>query len=713
MPRSFFSLAALLYAACLHSAAAGAANLNVLVDRTWIKVDSPNFSVITEQSEETARQVVNDLEALRYFKIEVLGLKPLPSEKPLSILAIGSQAAFGQLELPEGVVGRFSIGLFGYSALANIHNYRGESTTDSSARATLLHEYHHFLGHLTEQTVAYPKWIEEGMADYWSTFNVDGNKVRLGDRVTNGAGWGREGGLYSNRGRPQIDTKKLFNTVDAPIKTPDRTEAQSAGRFYSSAYFAVHYFNSTQLLRTSLASYIKMINLGYRQDRAAELAFNRSYAELDKAILQYAKDSISVRIMSANDDAFEFPRIEPTLTRLDAPALYASLAQILIFHPIERQAMTDLLVKNRELNPHDADANFLPLLLGATKGHAAILALEKRFPGYPALLTYQGDLLRQHAENLMGTGAAGWLPFIHQARDYYRRAITADPGYPRPYDGLGRVYRDMPAGEPLQEAVVGFDTASIYTRDAETFSNLAATYLRMNKPMDALPALRSALAFSKPPLQNTDALLLDNLELLNDLRQAATASSDGLVFNGGTQYIGPLSNNLPDGKGKLIRRNGSYYEGNFVQGLPSGIGKLVSDHGLAYQGEFERGFARGKGELKYAAGAPVISYKGQVDYMKARGKGVMVQAEGRYEGDLEDGRPHGLGEFVAANQALALRGKWIRGGFDWPAADGVIFTGPISADGLRHGKGLCRQVAPDSPPVPCEFSAGVRKPVPG
>lgn len=706
MLRSLPALRALLCATCLFGVTgATGADLDGLAKLSWLKVDSAHFSVITDQPEATARQVVSDLEALRYFKVEVLGVRPLAVPQPLTILALG-ESGFAKLGFPKSWGGVFALNANGYVAVANIGDYQGESKRNSQARANLLHEYHHFLVRLTEETSFYPRWLDEGLADYWSTFNVDGSNVRLGDRVADG-GYGREIGLVGKTGQAWIDTRELMNTAELPMRSFYSSDLDVVGRFYSSAYFAVHYFNSTPELRAMFDRYLRLINLGYRQDRAVELAFKKSYAELDSDILKYARSGISVRVMSSTKEVFQFPKIDPSVTRLDTAAMIAALAHVLPNFGIERPALRELLIRNRQLHPQDADANILPLLTGAAIDQYGG-ALEKRFPNHPALLTYQGEMLRRRAEFRIEAGVDGALPLLKQARDYFRRAITADPGYPAAYLALGGVYRYMPAGEPLEEAVVGFDTGSIYTRSPTTFANLAGVYLRMNKPLAALPALRNEVAFGGAELKNTDALLLDNLELLNDLNQSAKASADGLDYPGGTHYAGPVSNGKPDGNGKATRLNGSYYEGSFVQGLPEGVGKLVSDRGFVYLGEFERGLARGQGEITYPAGGAVLSYKGQVEYMKPSGKGVQLTAEGRYEGQFEHGRREGQGEYTTSAKAVTLRGRWVDDGFEWPPENGIVFIGPVSAKGLRDGVGVCRSTGAAGEPEACEFKNGAR-----
>ncbi|CAN7722256.1 hypothetical protein LJR289_006004 [Pseudoduganella sp. LjRoot289] len=700
---SRLSLCALLCAACLLSSAA-AADLDALAKRSWLKVDSPHFSIITEQPEDVARQVISDLEAFRYFRVQLGGIKPLNVSKPLPMLAAGDDA-FGELGLPPMWAGVFNLNLQGYSAMANIGNYRDGSKTDNWARTVLLHEYSHFLLRLTEQTFAYTRWVDEGLADYWATFNVEGPVIRLGDRVTSTNGGSRDYGLYNHFGRVAADTEKVFNTVDLAVDGRGRTDEFNTERFYSSAYFAVHYFNSSEALRASLGKYLALINRGYRQDRAAAMAFQRSYGKLDQDIAKYATRDLATQMLTAQKGSFGFPTISPTVTRLDTPALYSQLARVLPNFKTLHKDIPKLLSRNRQLNPDDGDANVLPLLSGL-EGGAAAADLERRFPKHPKLLAWRGDTLRRQAEYMNDRGDDGWLPVAYQARDYYRKAIAIDADYPAPYNGLGLIYRLLPASEPLQEALAGFDTASIYTREPETFKQLAGVFIRMGRPMEALAALRSAVAFNKPSLLGPEVLLLDNLELLTELAGGAKATGAGLEYPGGTLYTGPVSSGKPEGTGKMALPNGSYYEGPFVQGLPHGRGKLASDSGLTYLGEFERGFARGQGEVSYPAGNETVSYKGQVEYMQPSGKGELVTQAGRYVGEFKDGGMHGAGEFTAAKKPVTLSGTWRRGGIEWAAENGLVFRGPANDSGLRHGQGSCRGTDARQIPAPCEFKDG-------
>ncbi|MFL6658530.1 MAG: hypothetical protein ACJ8GW_10690 [Massilia sp.] len=686
-----------------------AVDVEFVADRRWIRVDSPHFSVVTEQSEETARHLIDDLESMRTFNIAVKGVRVLRDAKPLTVLAIGSNMAFRSLGLPPDWGGVFTLNRQGYIAIANINGYVGKPGAGSWARTALLHEYHHFLIRLTAETLEYPMWYDEGMADYGASIRVEGDQVRLGERPDM---FGRDAGMFNSLGMIDVGTKDLFHTRSLPYTSRDSSDELAIRRFYARSYYVVHYFNSTPALRAELAEYLRLINLGWQQDRAVALAFKRSYKELDSDIEHYLLGKLVLQVFTLDKGGLQMGKIEAKVSAMKLPEVYAVLAASLPrIGALDNKAMQALLARNVELNPDSADAAVEQLIHGDPAQFAPLAdALEKRFPKHAALLAYQGDRALHRAMLLYAGAMPGWEPLLVQARAYYRSALAIDPSLPAAYLGLGMVYDiGMAQGEPLQEGIVGFDSASIYVRRASSFSALARLYMRANSPADALQALRAAAAFSGPGTPERSVLLRENLEMLNDLgHEAATADADGLRFANGSRYVGALVANHPEGQGRLTRPNGSYYEGAFHAGLPHGAGRLVSDAGLTYEGAFDKGMARGQGKLSDLAGLAVVSYEGGFEQGRFSGAGTMVTKEGRYEGVFEEGDLQGPAVFVSAEGALTLRGNWHKGAYQWPENDQVRFVGGINAAGLRHGNGVCLSLASPGDPVGCEFKNGKR-----
>ena len=684
----------LALAAALYSIPAFGADIDALFRVNWVQAETKHFRVVTDQKVELARLMVNDLEHMRHFSSRALGVDALEGIAPLTVLAIDDPDLYKKLGLSENSAGVFFTSMRGFAAVAKVRGYIGDGDTQTFARSVMLHEYHHFLVRMTQLTVAYPMWCDEGMAEYFSTFSYDNASVTVGkiDELDN-----RISGLYHASGSMHIDSGKLFNTTKLDYATTNWSNRIELHAFYARAGFVIHYFNSSPELRAQLAHYLRLYNLGIGQDRAAQLAFKRSYAELDKDIARYLVRNLSTRVFKATDGPFKFPPVDIKVEALDRPRVAAALAAVLPHMVVPGEAIAAVLARNLQLNPDSAQAN-VDALRFAPKGYseAATLALSERFPDNAQLLVMLADWTRGHAEALRASGLPGWQERLLKARDQFRRAAKLDPTYPAAYYGLGRVYLSLPDSEPLDEGIAGFDTASIYSPRPDIFRGLATLALRAKHPDEARTALRQAVTFSEPGSYSEDALLLDNLELLKDLNNAEpTPTPDGLVYKSGARYVGQLRGLKPDGAGKLERINGSYIEGIFRDGLPL-TGKLVSERGGEYEGQFSAGVAGGQGALRYPKGAPATSYVGGIALGKPSGRGVLTGPSGRYEGDFLSGDAHGEGNFTPAAKSVAMRGQWLYGRYVWPVSDGEVFVGEIDAKGEASGAGYCHGAAANS-----------------
>ena len=685
-------LSTLILALC--SLPAFGADIDALYRTSWVQAESKHFRVVTDESTETASRMVADLERMRHFSLRALGVDALETVKPLTVLAMGDAKFFVKVGLSENYGGLFTSSLRGHAAIANVRGYIGDSDIPTTARATLLHEYHHFLVRMTQQTVAYPLWCTEGMAEYFSTMRYNNTSVSVGDLE----GFEhRSRGLFGATGSISVDTAKLFNTTKLDFLATDRSNKKELSKFYSRASFVIHYFNSSPELRAQLAHYVRLYNLGIGQDRAARLAFKRSYDDLDSQITHYVLKRMSARVFTTTEGPFMFPPVEIRAGALDQPRVAAALAFVLTRVAVPRDTIDAVVAKNLQYNPTSADAN-IDQLIFSPKGYngAALVALSQRFPDNAQVSAMLGEAILGNAEGLRASGLPGWQALLLQARDRFRLAVKADPAYPATYSGLGRVYLSLPDSEPLEEGIVGFDTASIYLRTPAIFRGLATLALRSNHPADGLTSLRHAVIFAGDGGYSEDALLLDNLALLNDLRNATpTPTPDGLAYKNGSRYVGRVNGLKPDGSGKLERLNGSYFEGTFDEGLPL-TGKLVSERGGEYEGQFSAGMASGQGALRYPRDAAATSYVGGVALGKPSGRGVLAGRSGRYEGEFLNGEPHGEGSFTPAAKPVAMRGKWLYGRYVWPAADGEVFVGAIDANGQASGAGYCYAAATNS-----------------
>jgi tetratricopeptide (TPR) repeat protein len=596
--------------------------------------------------------------------------------------------SFATLGLPRNLGGVFTLSRNGYAALAKIDQYAKTSDESDVSRATILHEYHHFLMHYSPETTSYPTWYDEGMSEYWSSLVIQDGMAWFGHPVEFS---GREALLRDQSGSIRFDTKWLFSS---PKLKFDETRSSNfeTGRFYAQSNYAIHYFNSSPELRRQLAHYLRLHNMGLSQEQAVRIAFKKTYAELDSDLRIYVERRLTARGFSTGKDGLDLPQVPIKVTKLDQAATYYVLADVVPrFGQADHDVTKELIETNIKLHPDDARANALAIAYNTFGDMDTRLpALLQRFPNDARLLALRAESLRNAAVSMRETGAPGWEPLALEARTLYRHAIKTDPDLPLAYLGLGYLYTLLPENEPVQEGIAGLDTAVIYESGPWSFSALARFYLRDKQWRNALQSMRSAVAFDIRGRYSSVPLQMENLELIVDMDSGATPDGKGLRYKSGAVYEGTLADGKPHGKGKWLRPNGSYYEGDFVQGLPSGHGKLVSERGGVYEGEFVAGMMRGTGHMTYPTTGKWMSYEGAVKDGLPEGAGALVTKDGRLEATFLHGQAEGNGTFVPAHGGAPIQGKWIDGDYQWPAADNIVFTGGIDANGRRYGRGWCQ-----------------------
>lgn len=672
---------------------ARAGNLERLTEGKWIHATSKNFDVVTDLDEEHAHRMVQDLETYRYFVITILKLRVLNDIKPLKILALSNDKKLQALGFPKLWAGVFTNTLEGGFSVINAAQETTSNQVGSYAKSVLLHEYNHFLLRTTEETLAYPTWYDEGISDYLATLQFDGKQVVIGQEAEGSA---RGLGLFLDNGLLDIHSEKLMDITTLPVHSDDQIDQREITRFYSQAFFLTHYFNSTLELRNSLAHYLRLIRLGYKESLALSKAFGKTHQQLDKDAETYLTTHFSSRIFSIKDAKALLPNNNIEVQVLNAASTFKYLTEVLVQFKLSDNDKNDAIIKqlvekNLQLNPFDADAIYFSALhTSRQKKSGDAIELLGKNSSHARSLTLIGNHRFADGKARYFLNLPDWEKEIRQARDYFRRAINIDPQLAAPYDGLGQTYTFLPDPTTLQEGVISLDSASIYDRNHITFMRMANLLFRMNKPLDALPVLRNALAFDSHKANSSHALITENLEMLNDLLvDKGKPDAAGLLFESGDIYQGALNNGKPDGTGKIMRPNGSYFEGQFHQGIMQGQGRLVTAGGFVYQGEFTDGIARGKGQITYPPDSAQLRYDGDIDFGLPHGLGTRDSKIGQFSGQFIMAQENGEGRYISKRNHQSFSGQWRHGKFIWPEENNIVFAGDIDAEGRRDGAGHC------------------------
>lgn len=213
----------------------------------WVEARSDNFVFVGDTSEKKATKIVQELEEYRAIIFKLFNVEASVEVMPVHIYAPRSSRAIKDMTGMENAAGVYRNARDGPVFVLNI---RGGFTDKSPAKAIALHEYtHHLLSQYTGQM--YPRWVNEGMAEYLSTFTAnDKGLVKIG--------LPREGRGHTLANYKWMDMDVLTGAIRRypyPNESGRRVERVQA-LFYAQSWLAIHYIQSTDGMSDKLKQYV-------------------------------------------------------------------------------------------------------------------------------------------------------------------------------------------------------------------------------------------------------------------------------------------------------------------------------------------------------------------------------------------------------------------------------------------------------------------------
>jgi tetratricopeptide (TPR) repeat protein len=257
--------AALLLAAVFSSPGAestddpsNASDNKALARRPWVEMRSEGFCAYTSGSTQMMAMVLARLEQFRFAYSQMAGPQTVVSQ-PIEVYAFESNADFSPFKpvyegRPSNVAGYFmrrsdSL-IIALSLSADITN----------TLRVLFHEYTHFL---LRKNHHWPTWLSEGMAELYSTLELQGDSVVLGRPPPDH--------LRTLADEPLVPLQRLFAVTH---ESPDYNESDKQGVFYAQSWLLTHYLATGDDVarRKRFGNYTNLA----RDERAPENAFVRA-----------------------------------------------------------------------------------------------------------------------------------------------------------------------------------------------------------------------------------------------------------------------------------------------------------------------------------------------------------------------------------------------------------------------------------------------------
>ena len=181
----------------------GAGRQRAYAADTWTTVRSKNFTLVGNAAEKDIRQAANRLEQFRSVFGMLFPSVKLNSPVPTTVIVFKSNGAYKPFKVNPNVSGYFQPG-----EDVNYITLTSEKASEDQPFRTIFHEYVHLL---VENTMgpAVPLWFNEGLAEYYSTFDVKDEDRRfiLGDLVSNHVLYLRDNKLLPLRTLFAVDYK--------------------------------------------------------------------------------------------------------------------------------------------------------------------------------------------------------------------------------------------------------------------------------------------------------------------------------------------------------------------------------------------------------------------------------------------------------------------------------------------------------------------------
>ncbi|HEV3470400.1 MAG TPA: tetratricopeptide repeat protein [Pyrinomonadaceae bacterium] len=399
----------------------------------WTSVRSKNFFLVGNASEKEIRRVAERLEQFRDVFTRLFSGANFKSPVPTTVVVFKGDGAYKPFKplvdgRPSDVAGYFQPG----DDVNYITLTPPRGTEDPFQ--TIYHEFVHLLVDNTLGRSSVPAWFNEGLAEYYSTFDiVEGRKVWLGKLDTNH--------LYLLR-RSKLQPLQVLFALDNESLHRNKRDAKQL--FYAQSWALVHYLilgNGGKRL-PQVNQFISAMSQNRPLEAAFREAFQTDFAGMEKELRRYV-------------DGSEFK------------------AQVATF---ERKLEFDAEMQSAPLSDAEAEAHLGDLLLHTNRPEEAVKRLEEAVRLDPRLgmahaslgMAYMRlnrfDNAKRHLREAVAASAQNYLAHYYYAftlsregtdeagfargfapetereiRAALRRAIELNPGFPESYHLLAFV----------------------------------------------------------------------------------------------------------------------------------------------------------------------------------------------------------------------------------------------------------------------------------
>jgi tetratricopeptide (TPR) repeat protein len=233
----------------------------------WIKLATPNFELYTTAGEKKGREAILYFEQVRSFFLEASQSKRV-SDFPVRIVAFRGEKQYQPYRLNEFATAYYTRG--------RNRDYIVMQDISSEHYPVAIHEYTHLI--IEHAGLKPPPWLNEGLAELYSTLTPVGKKATVGDIIP-----GRARTLVTD---PWIPLEAL---TSADHRSPLYNERNRAGMFYAESWALTHMLFFSPDYRPNFPKFLEAVSSGKTMEEACQAAFGKRLPEVEAALRRYLK----------------------------------------------------------------------------------------------------------------------------------------------------------------------------------------------------------------------------------------------------------------------------------------------------------------------------------------------------------------------------------------------------------------------------------------
>src|SRR3974377_121691 len=230
-----------------------------------IHIHSANFEIYSSASEGSSRETLRYFEQVRSFFLQATG-RSVSKPVPVYIIDFGSEKESLPFR-PNEFAAAF------YHGGAE-RDYIVLSRASSETFPIATHEYVHLV--VQHSGLNFPPWLNEGLAELYSTLKPLGDKVVVGNLIA-----GRVQELYREKWVP------LAVILSAGHDSPYYSEKNKAGSLYNEGWALVHMLALNQEYRPKFNALLNAIANGAPSAMALEQTYGKPLAAIEKDTQAY------------------------------------------------------------------------------------------------------------------------------------------------------------------------------------------------------------------------------------------------------------------------------------------------------------------------------------------------------------------------------------------------------------------------------------------